>query len=150
MNKTTSPTLPKIFSNILSDMAFMFVAEPDETAPAAKFTLKTRIGYSGPKSGTLELRCGGRFAAALAANLLGVEPNDSAADQGRLDALKELMNVVCGNFVTELYGADDLFELTIPEVTPVLPDEPDEPDADAEIHRFVAEDVLIELSHKTN
>ncbi len=150
MNKTTTPTLPKIFSNILSDMAFIFTSELDADAPPPVLTLKVRIRYTGPNCGTLELRCGGHFAATLAANLLGVEPTDSEADQGRLDALKELMNVVCGNLVTELYGTQGLYELSIPEVSPMLPDEPCPPIPDAEVFRFLAEDQPIELYYQAD
>ncbi len=148
MNKTATPKLRKTFSNVLSDMAFMFISDPDETSPAPNYTLETRISYRGPHTGTIHLRCDGRFAAALAGNLLGLDAMDNEADQQRLDALKELMNVVCGNLVTALYGTDGLYDLTIPEVVPLLLDAPlESPKAD-EIHTLVVDDHVIELAHR--
>ncbi len=147
MSKTTLPTLPKIFSDVLGELAFVFPSEPDEDTPKPRYTLQARIAYSGAKSGMLRLRCDGRFASTIAANLLGLDPEDSAAEQARLDALKELLNVLAGNLVTELYGTEGLFELSIPEVVPVLPDQDEESLAGAEIHVFAVEDTPIELAH---
>ncbi len=148
MSRTTLPKLQTIFSDILSDMAFIFVADPDDGVSLGEYTLQVRVSYKGPQNGILQLRCDGRFAAVVAANLLGVDEEDSAAEQGRLDALKELMNVVCGNLVTELYGTEGLFELTIPEVTAILPGEEQERAEGAEAHVFVAEGGLpVELTH---
>jgi len=131
-------------------MAFIFVAEPDENSPPPQYTLQARIAYKGPRRGTLQLRCDGRFAAVLAGNLLGVDAADAAAEQQRLDALKELMNVVCGNLVTALYGTEALFELTLPEVTPLLPGEPPGPFKADDVYVFVAEDHVVELAHRTD
>lgn len=147
MNKTTSPQLRKMFSDVLSDMAFIFLSDPEEGIPLSQYTLDVHITYSGPTKGSLKLRCDGRFAAQVAANMLGVDPNDASARQARLDAVKELMNVVCGNLVTEFYGTDGLFELSIPEVSPVLPDEPAEDPEGSEVHVFLAEDAPIQLIH---
>jgi CheY-specific phosphatase CheX len=147
-SKTATPTLRKIFSDILSDMAFIFVSEPDSEVIAPGYTLQARIRYQGTHRGMLQLRCDGRFAAILAGNLLGVDSADAAAEQQRLDALKELMNVVCGNLVTTLYGTEALFELTIPEITPLLPGDRPESLQGAEAHTFLAENYLIELAHR--
>ncbi len=149
MNKTASPTLPKIFSDILSNMAFIFIANADEEeAQSANYTLQTRIFYFGACKGVLQLRCDGRFAALLAGNLLGVDAADSSAEQKRLDALKELMNVVCGNLVTALYGTEALFDLSIPVVVPLLAGEPVESLPGAEVYTFIAENHVIELTHQ--
>ncbi len=128
-------------------MAFIFVNDPDEDTPTPKYTLQSSIQYSGPNKGRLVLRCDGRFAATLAANLLGVDPQDSEAEKGRLDALRELMNVFCGNFVTEAYGTDGLYELSIPEVIPILQDEPPETLDATESYRFMSDESQLEIFH---
>jgi len=84
-------------------------AEPDDT------WLETTIGYRGPVSGTLRLWCSRRFSTLLAANLLGVDPEDEDASSKEEDAVKEFMNIVCGQFVTAMHGAAAVFDLSIPQ-----------------------------------
>lgn len=147
MNKTISPTLRKTFSEILGDMAFIFVADPEEEQAPGEYSLQARISYTGARAGTVQLRCDVRFASLLAANLLGVDVEDPAAAQGELDSLKELMNVVCGHLVTAKYGTDGLFELSMPEVTPVPPDDQATLPEGAEVYVMLAEEFPIEVSH---
>jgi hypothetical protein len=46
--------------------------------------------------------------------MLGIdETEESARDKG-FDALKELLNMIVGNLLTELYGAEPIFELGLP------------------------------------
>lgn len=109
-------TLTTIFSEVLADLAFMFDEDADVGAAAASAWLETTISYHGPCQGTLRLRCSRDFCALLAANLLGVEPDDQDAGAQAEDAVKEFMNIVCGQLVTALHGAESAFNLTIPEI----------------------------------
>ncbi len=117
-------TLGTIFSEVLADLAFMFTEE-EQAEPAANYDwLETRIGYRGPESGNLRFRCPAQFCVRLAANLLGIDPDDAAAADTSHDAAKEFMNVVCGHFVTTMYGTEKVFNLTIPE-TRAMDERPD-------------------------
>jgi hypothetical protein len=60
----------------------------------------------------------------LAANLLGVDPEDDNAATQCEDATKEFMNIVCGQLVTALHGPDDVYVLSIP-ITTELAEVPD-------------------------
>jgi chemotaxis protein CheY-P-specific phosphatase CheC len=118
MPEQQTATLATIFSEVLANLAFMFSddhqGEPD---PQAQW-LRTTIGYEGPNhTGTLCFTCPDGFAALLAANLLGVDPLDAKAENTACDAVKEFMNIVCGQFVTAQFGTEDVFNLTIPNVT---------------------------------
>lgn len=119
MQQQKIATLRTIFSEVLADLAFMFTEEkPAE--PAAHYDwLETRIGYRGPDCGNLRFRCPEQFCVQLAANLLGIDPNDGDAADVSHDAAKEFMNVVCGHFVTTMYGTEKVFNLTIPETRPM-------------------------------
>ena len=112
-------TLGTIFSEVLADLAFMFTEE-QQSEPAANYDwLETRIGYRGPDCGNLRFRCPAQLCVRLAANLLGIDPNDGHAAGVSQDAAKEFMNVVCGHFVTTTYGTEKVFNLTIPETRPM-------------------------------
>jgi len=52
----------------------------------------------------------------LSANLLGLEAEDSGAQVGAVDAVREFMNVLCGQLITTWYGKNQVFDLTIPNV----------------------------------
>lgn len=124
MQQQTTVSLMTVFSEVLADLAFMFTDEEVDGASASGSWLETVITYRGPKSGTLKLRCPKRFAALLASNLLGTDASSSKAENEGEDAVKEFMNIVCGQLVTSLYGTEHVFNLSIPAVVE-LPDAPD-------------------------
>ncbi len=117
-------TLTAIFSEVLANLAFMFTDdEQTETGPGDVW-LETTISYHGPVSGALRFRCTRSFSVLLAANLLGIDPDDATANRQCEDAVKEFMNIVCGQFVTAMHGPDDVYNLSIPR-TVELRGEPD-------------------------
>lgn len=116
MQDQKTATLALIFSEVLANLAFMFTDEDPGDPPAGDVWLETTIAYSGPVSGTLRLRCTRDFSTRLAANLLGTDPGDRDAEQSASDAVKELMNILCGQFITAAHGAEEVFSLTIPEI----------------------------------
>ncbi len=116
MQDQATETLTTIFSEVLADLAFMFTdEEPGDMTPGKRW-LETTMGYSGPRTGVLRLRCTWDFAIQLAANLLSLDPDDVDTEQNAQDAVKEFLNVVCGQFITAAYGAEEVFDLTIPQV----------------------------------
>jgi hypothetical protein len=109
-------TLATIFSDVLADLAFLFTDEAPPPDTAEDTWLETTIGYRGPVSGDLTFRCPQPFTHLLAANLLGADPQTGVAEEQAHDAVKEFMNIVCGQLVTALHGTDEVFTLTIPGV----------------------------------
>ena len=123
MQKQKAATLATIFSDVLANLAFMYTdEEPKEASPDDPW-LETTIGYRGPTSGNLQFRCTRAFTKLLAANLLGTDPDDPDTEQNASDAVKEFMNIVCGQFVTAAHGTEEAFSLTIPEIVE-LPETP--------------------------
>jgi len=114
MEPLTTTTLTTVFSDVLGDLAFMF-SDGDEIDPSpATLWLETTIGYKGPATGMLKLWCPSEFGVLLAANLLGIDPEDDDAESKAPDAVREFMNIVCGQFVTAVHGTESVFDLTIP------------------------------------
>lgn len=115
MDESTESAVRQVFGEVLERFAFMFVEPPDEAVAApAEPMLAARMGFDGPLRGTVALAVPAPLARELAANVLGVEPDDGEAMPG--DALKELLNVVVGNLLTALAGEAPVFDLTIPEL----------------------------------
>ncbi len=124
MSETKTATLREIFSETLANLAFMFTDDDIPFDPADEAWFETSIRYNGPRAGELRLLCDRAFMTSLAGNLLGIEPDDPEADVKGVDAVKELMNILCGQLVTDFHGSDAVFNLSIPECTQ-LDDPPD-------------------------
>jgi hypothetical protein len=67
----------------------------------------------------------------VAANLLAIEPHEGEAQSGAEDALREFMNVLCGQLVTAWHDSRGIYDLSIPTVRAGSPS-PAAPDAAAE------------------
>jgi CheY-specific phosphatase CheX len=107
-------TLTTIFSEVLANLAFMFTDEEPAVISPGEVWIETTIGYRGTAAGTLTLLCTRDFARLLAANLLGIDPEDETADSRAHDAAKEFINIVCGQLVTTLHGTQHAFDISIP------------------------------------
>ncbi len=106
-----------VADNVLEQFAFMFC----EPVPIAELPrpqedlMHASMGFKGAVTGALELVAPVEFARQLAANALGIDEEDEQMDAAG-DALRELLNMLCGQLLTTLGGAEPVFDLTIPEV----------------------------------
>lgn len=147
MQDQKTAALATIFSEVLADLAFMFTDEEPVDPPPGDVWLETTISYSGPVAGTLRLRCTRDFSSQLAANLLGTDLGDPDSEHSARDAVKEFMNIVCGQFITAVHGTEEVFNLTIPAIV----DLPQTPDLTAhegvEISVVSVDGKFVQLSH---
>lgn len=113
-------------TRILEDWAMMMVepssAEEFSEADAPAHMVSV-IRFTGKVNGEYRIWCGDEFAATLATNLLGLM--EDASNEEKLDSLREMANVLCGNILTELYGTDSVFDLKIPEIVTPVDDTPE-------------------------
>lgn len=112
-----SHPLKKTTTKILEDWGMMLVEDAD--ADAVDFggespLYSSEVEMRGTFHGTLSVFAQEPFLATLAANILG---NDAPSEDDKLDAFKELGNILAGNFLTEAYGADLVFDVTQPRVS---------------------------------
>jgi len=117
---TDAPDLTTVLLDVLGDLAFMVTDDEPADWPPGTVWLQAQITYHGPATGTL--RCWGtrEFGTRLAANLLGIEAADAQAQIAGQDALREFMNVLCGQLVTAWHGKHAVFTLSIPTVRECL------------------------------
>ncbi len=117
------PDSPAIIAEVLTDVlerfAFMFMDPLDKAEwpadPAEAFEEVT-IEFTGPQRGGLALVAGREFGLSLAANVLGREKNEVQPELVP-DAIKELVNVICGEYLERLAGKRVVFHLTIPRIS---------------------------------
>jgi len=109
--------------SVLQDAAFVFVEPAEEPYPEWTDTvLEAAIDYCGPGEGELHLMASSGFARGLAANMLGLEPDDPEVESQGPDALAEMLNTICGAFVAEAFGTDVVCDLGIPAVSEITPE----------------------------
>jgi CheY-specific phosphatase CheX len=76
------------------------------------------VTFTGAFDGRLVLAVSRGILKELAANMLGVEHASPTPEQ-QDDALKEMVNVVCGNLLPVLAGPQPVFHMSAPEIGPV-------------------------------
>lgn len=89
---------------------------PEEDGELASPDVVTSMVFRGSCSGRLTLRVHSTLLPTLIQNTLG-EPdeNDSLNVKSR-DALCEVLNMICGNFLTAWQGEEAVFDLNPPEI----------------------------------
>lgn len=108
--------LERVSARVLEDAAYI-LAMPLEIAPpnpAQWDALGVRLDFCGPFSGYCELWASLELSRIMAANMLGMTMTAPDAHEMCCDALKESLNILCGNLLTELAGPDPVFDLGTP------------------------------------
>jgi CheY-specific phosphatase CheX len=121
--------LSQAFIDVLQRQAFLF-ADPislDLLQVPDSGWVRAMVSFNGPFSGAVELDLASELQAEAAANILGVEMDGTLSQESGDDALKELLNVVCGHLLTTLAGDRATFDLGIPQLLSQSPDPSDAP-----------------------
>lgn len=115
--ETIKFNLLETLGEALETMAFVSLTPMDEPGACPPGALLVSVRFSGPIRGAVELVASGAFGVMLAGNILGTTPDDPDAAQGGPDALKELMNVVCGVLIKKSARSPDaVFEMAVPRI----------------------------------
>lgn len=89
-------------SAALETMAFITPFPPENPLADPSSPVLTRIEFrSAQRSGAIELLCDRQLGNLLAANLLGIMPDDPEAIERAGDALCELANIACGSMLRQ-------------------------------------------------
>jgi len=108
--------LIKAATDVLKRFAFTFAEEtPVEDLPAIDSDcVVASIRFTGPQNGNLTLVAPSDFCIEVYHSILGMD-TDETTDINPSDALTELLNIVCGEFLDLLAGSKPVFQLGIPE-----------------------------------
>lgn len=104
---------------VLEDAVFVFTdALSEEDVPKLEGwdARGVELNFTGEHSGKIRMWAGEGFLRLTAANMLGVDEDDADPDQKGTDALKELLNMIVGNVLTDVYGQEPVFNLGLPGV----------------------------------
>lgn len=109
--------LTEVFCDILLQYAFLFGDEcpKDELSVDDADCLKITIDFSGERSGDIGIAASTDLCAILTSNVLGEDPDDyEDLDENTSDAMEELLNVVCGQFLTAAFGEEPVIDMLPP------------------------------------
>jgi len=111
--------MSRVTIDTLEKLAFMF-AYPDEDGEAQPkgSVVAGSVAFTGPFSGTLVVAMSIEVLQELAANMLGFDDDEETTEDHRSDALKETMNVICGNLLPAIAGNEVIFDIGVPGVLP--------------------------------
>ncbi|MCP4578349.1 MAG: chemotaxis protein CheX [Deltaproteobacteria bacterium] len=118
MNDKISKILGGIASETFEGLAFMFgFPEEDENAGSGESMVVTAVGFQGPFSGRMIMAVTQQTVEELTANMLGLDEGEGEiSPDDQADALKETVNVICGNLLPAIAGKDAVFDIHPPEI----------------------------------
>jgi CheY-specific phosphatase CheX len=119
--KNTRDVVLEVTKDVLERFTFMFTETEGDTPafPAGNDPLQATIRFQGKGSGVLTVVAPRSLCQEMAANVLGMdaaEIGESAAE----DALKELINIICGTLTWSLYGDREVFRLSVPSIANLI------------------------------
>jgi len=121
MNKKLDRIITRISIDTLEKLAFMFAfpeEDGDETNRAgdANGSVHASVAFSGPFDGTLAIEMTQAELSELTVNMLGLDTDNEVKPEQRHDALKETLNVICGNMLPAIAGKQAVFNIEVPRI----------------------------------
>ncbi len=153
MDEETREKIDEIFCDVIEKMAFMFgeSVPEDELPPAGSEFVRTEMTFSGATEGSIVMAVPAQMCAEVAANVLGVDIDSDLAESRSCDALKELLNVTCGNILTALAGEEPVFDLHPPTLSEINEEDWNNFLSDENTHAYNVDEnpVLLKITMKS-
>ena len=116
MSEQLKEILSRVVRETLEQLAFMFSLPEDERGcMIPDSAVAATISFSGSFSGRLVMTVSNQLLPELAANMLGVDEEETALNQQH-DALKETINIICGNLLPAIAGNEVVFDIDAPVI----------------------------------
>lgn len=117
MKYNLEETLTRVAEETFVSMAFMLPVE-DEAACENREESRACacITFSGPFSGSLFLSVPENALPVLAANIVGLGADGPITPEEQLDAMKEVLNVICGNLLPKISTPKEVFDVHQPRI----------------------------------
>ncbi len=111
---TAKEALTKAATLTFEELGFLLVAEDEGEPPEDASAHHVEVGFVGPVTGKILLVFPAALARQLTQNMLGQE--EIPSEEETADALGEAANVICGNALPMVFGAQAIFNLTAPRI----------------------------------
>ena len=163
MKEAIKHILYKVSEDVLGKLAFMFSFPEDERQPLeSDSSLGASVSFDGPFKGKLVIMISDEVLPELAGNMLGIDEDETTTSEQQYDALKELINVICGNLLPEIAGRQAIFRVETPQIhvesdngdTPISTAKLSIEDGGCDLHLFIQgeipQDIIAVISEKEN
>jgi len=142
MKLNQQETVSEVFARVLEDLSFLFAEDitVDELPKQEGENVLAEISFSGDAIGSVQLAVPKQMCETFAENVMGLDPDDEIVHAQALDALGEVLNVVCGQLLTAAAGEVPVFDLTVPSVQVIDQNGWQEIAAHSNTHIFMVDD----------
>jgi hypothetical protein len=115
--------LLEVTSQTLEEAAFVFAEPAVALLPWPDEIVEADLSFSGPKDGRMLLAAPPELARELAASLMGTDVDDPLVQAEGVEAIGEMLNIICGALLEAWFGADTVCRLESPKVQVVAKDD---------------------------
>ncbi|MBW1900193.1 MAG: chemotaxis protein CheX [Deltaproteobacteria bacterium] len=115
MNERAKEILTTVSIETLKHLAFIFLSPEEENNGLMSDSMAVGISFSGPFSGSLVLKMSPVIVLEQTSNMLGID-EDRVTTEQQYDAMKETINVICGNLLPAISGNQVIFHIDVPEI----------------------------------
>jgi len=117
MNEKINEILARVAVETFEKLAFIFAFPSDEEDQIPTDSgITARVSFEGSFSGTLAMSVPGEVLLELTENMLGMGDGEEMTENQQHDALKEAINIVCGNLLPAIGGKESVFKIHAPEI----------------------------------
>ena len=146
MNDKLGNKLSGIVIKTLEQLAYVFFSRADADADLSSAeSMAASVSFTGPFSGRLTMDMTPSAVRELTANMLGEDESHITAEQQQ-DALKEAINILCGNFLPAIGGSQTIFNIDAPKILSKGESGEKEGQRPMAVANLSADDALCEIS----
>lgn len=122
MHDPDQAMMREVAAAILENAAFVFSEWRENAWPdLGDQVWEAEIDVAGARMGRVAFATTPAFAGVLASNLLGIEPEDVDSEQSREDAVREILNMICGALLERWNGPDSACSMGTPRLSKTTP-----------------------------
>jgi hypothetical protein len=114
-NPMTPERLGTVVAELLESAVFIFAEDAAITPWDASVLWSAHLEMEHEEKVDLALCVPKELGLTLAANLLGLEPDEEDAKQGLCDAVGEMANMLAGILAVDLFGGDVVCRISVPQ-----------------------------------
>lgn len=123
MKEQIKEILYRVAEDVLEKLAFIFsFPEEEREGIAYDAAVTAKVSFTGPFKGTLIMAVSTEALPEMTGNMLGIEDGEETTTDQQYDAVKELINVICGNMLPAIAGKETLFNVDPPEIVQNIDD----------------------------
>lgn len=115
MSEQIKEILRRVAEDVMEKLAFLLSFGSEESSQSDTFAAAS-ISFSGSVRGTLIMTISDQVLPQLAGNMLGLDDDEETTNEQQQDAVKELINVICGNLLPAISGKQHIFHIEPPRL----------------------------------